>query len=153
MKLNLGELTVTSPAFDHGGAIPQKYSAVDDGPSPELRWEHVPEGTRELVVIVHDPDAPLTDGFTHWVVYGIDPTATGLAEGDTSATQGANTVGQAAYMGPLPPEGHGTHYYFFHLFALDTALDAEPGLDRAEILRRIDDHIIEQARVVGTFER
>ena len=54
-------------------------------------------------------------------------------------------------MGPAPPSGHGTHHYFFHLYALDTPDRAEPLPDRAAVLEAMDGHIIEQARVVGTY--
>ena len=55
-------------------------------------------------------------------------------------------------MGPAPPEGHGVHHYFFHLYALDQPLDDPRPQTRDELLDRIDGHIIEQARLVGTFE-
>lgn len=154
MKLHLGDLTVSTPAFEHGGAIPSRHAKDGEDLSPELRWSNVPEGTRELAVICHDPDAPLTDGFTHWVVYGIPADATGIPEGGGGAfTEGTSDFGDAGYGGPAPPPGHGTHHYFFHLYALDAPVGAGPGLTRAELLERIDDHIVEQARVVGTYRR
>jgi phosphatidylethanolamine-binding protein (PEBP) family uncharacterized protein len=45
------------------------------------------------------------------------------------------------------------HHYYFWIYALDSEVDAEPGLGRTELLERIEDHVIEQARVVGTCER
>lgn len=153
-KFHLGNISVTSPAFPHGGAIPNKYTTEGEDVSPELRFANVPNGTRELALVCHDPDAPLTDGFTHWVVYGIPANATGIPEGGGGAfTQGATDFGKEGYGGPAPPPGHGRHHYFFHLYALDSALGAGPGLSRAELMSRIDDHIIEQNRLVGTFER
>lgn len=151
-KLNLGDLTISSPAFDHTGRIPDEHSNAGGDNIPELRWQNVPAGTRELVVVVHDPDAPLVDGFTHWVAVGIDPGATGVGgDLDTEYVSGLNSMGDAAYMGPAPPPGHGDHHYLFHLFALDTTVDADPLPDRAAVLAAMDGHIIEQARVVGTF--
>jgi Raf kinase inhibitor-like YbhB/YbcL family protein len=153
-KFYLGEITITSPAFVHGGVIPPKYTAEGEDISPELRFANMPSGTRELALVCHDPDAPLTDGFTHWVVYGISPEVFGIAEGGGDAfTQGMNDFGNEGYGGPAPPPGHGQHHYFFHLYALDAVLDAAPGLTRDELVKRIDEHIIEQNRVVGTFER
>jgi phosphatidylethanolamine-binding protein (PEBP) family uncharacterized protein len=52
----------------------------------------------------------------------------------------------------MPPVGHGVHHYYFWLYALDTEI-GEPGLRRAQLLDRIDDHVIEQARLIGTYER
>lgn len=153
-KLHLGEISISSPAFDHGGAIPAKHTAEGDDVSPELRIANVPEGTRQLAIVCHDPDAPLTDGFTHWVVYGIPADTDQISEGGGSTfTEGPNDFGNEGYGGPAPPPGHGTHHYFFHLYAIDTELDAGSGLSRGELLEKIDDHIIEQNRVVGTFER
>jgi phosphatidylethanolamine-binding protein (PEBP) family uncharacterized protein len=39
------------------------------------------------------------------------------------------------------------------VYALDDELDLEPGLDRRALLERIEDHVIEQARVIGIYER
>ncbi|MGB6057326.1 MAG: YbhB/YbcL family Raf kinase inhibitor-like protein [Microthrixaceae bacterium] len=145
-------MTITSPDFDAGGPIPDEFSKGGANHVPELRWSDVPDGTRELVVMMHDPDAPLVDGFTHWVVVGIDPAATRIGgHSDTASTPGVNSMGDAEYMGPAPPPGHGIHHYYFHLFALDTNLVHEPPLDRAAVLGAMDGHIIEQARVVGTY--
>lgn len=100
--------------------------------------------------MVHDPDAPVTHGFTHHVLYNIPATATELAP-EIRATAGANTLGAGTYVAPAPPPGHGDHFYYFELYALDTDLALPAGLGRAELLARIDDHIIEQARIVGTY--
>ncbi|KAA0236515.1 MAG: YbhB/YbcL family Raf kinase inhibitor-like protein [Actinobacteria bacterium] len=151
--LNLGDLTVSSPAFEHGGRIPDEHTCEGEDVSPPLEWSAVPEGTRELVIICHDPDAPLTDGFTHWVAYGIAPDSGGIEEGGGPHTEGSNDFGSTGYGGPAPPPGHGTHHYYFHLYAIDAELGAGPGLSRDEVLERIDEHIIEQARVVGTYSR
>lgn len=153
-ELNLGSLTIDSPSLG-GGAIPPRFSAAGENIPPRLVWSGVPDGTVELVLVVHDPDAPLTDGFTHWAVHGIDPGASGVDEGgfeEGSVVVGPNETGEAAYMGPAPPPGHGPHHYFFHLYAVDQALGDQP-LSRAELLERIDGHILEQARLVATFER
>lgn len=152
MDLNHGDLAITSPAFGPGEAIPDRFSNEAGDTSPELRWTSVPEGTVELVLVVHDPDAPLVDGFTHWVATGIDPSSSGLPEGASDGFRpGLNTVEDDSYMGPAPPPGHGDHHYFFHLFAIDTALEGSSPLTREQVLGQIDGHIIEQARLVGTF--
>jgi Raf kinase inhibitor-like YbhB/YbcL family protein len=152
MGLNIKDLKITSGAFDDGGRIPDGYVYDKGNTSPALSWSGVPEGTKQLAVICHDPDAPLPHGFTHWVVYGIPADTTEIAEGDAEAfTQGTTGFGEQAYGGPMPPEGHGTHHYYFWVYALDTEVDAGPGLSREELLDRIGDHVIEQNRVVGTY--
>jgi Raf kinase inhibitor-like YbhB/YbcL family protein len=152
-QLNVADLTVSSPAFDHHGRVPERHSGDGDDVAPPLEWSGVPQGTQAFAVVVHDPDAPLVDGFTHWVAYGIPGDATELPEGGGDVIHGQNSFGNAGYNGPAPPPGHGSHHYYFWIYALDTDLDLEPGLERAELLGRIEDHVIEQARLVGTYQR
>ncbi len=150
-ELNVADLKITSPAFNHHQRIPDRHSGDGEDVSPELMWSGAPEGTQAFAVIVHDPDAPLVDGFTHWVAYQIPGDANHLPEGGGAAVNGVNSMGNAGYNGPAPPPGHGTHHYYFWVYALDEDLDLEPGLDRRALMKRIEDHVIEQARLVGTF--
>jgi len=153
VKLNLGDLTLTSTAFATGGAIPARHSADGGNVSPALSWSGAPEGTAAYALVCHDPDAPLADGFTHWVRYGIPASVTELAEGAPEDDMaGVNSADQSGWMGPQPPPGHGTHHYFFHLYALGSYPGLEPGLTREQLLAAIDEHILVQARLVGTFE-
>ena len=151
-KLNVAELKLSSPAFAGHSAIPARHAGDGEDVAPPLDWSGVPHGTKSFAVVVHDPDAPLVDGFTHWVAYGIPADATGLPEGGGDATAGQNSFGNAGYNGPAPPEGHGTHHYYFWVYALDEDLDLEAGLDRRSLHERIEDHVIEQARLVGTYK-
>ena len=154
MGLNIADLAISSPAFSALGAIPDKHARDGQDVSPQLDWTGVPEGTRQLAVICHDPDAPLPDGFTHWVVYGIPPSEQSIKEGGGAAfTEGVNDFGDPGYGGPQPPPGHGVHHYYFWIYALDTELGADPGLSRRELLDAMGDHILEQNRVVGTYEQ
>jgi Raf kinase inhibitor-like YbhB/YbcL family protein len=150
-SLNLGDLAVASPAFGHHEPIPGRHAGDGDDVAPALEWSGAPEGTRSFAVVVHDPDAPLVDGFTHWVAYGIPGDATGLPEGGGDALAGTNSFGNQGYNGPAPPPGHGRHHYYFWVYALDEDVGLEPGLDRRTVLDRIEDHVIEQARLVGTY--
>ncbi len=150
-QLNVADLKLRSPAFKHHDRIPDRYTGDGDDVSPELQWSGVPDATKAFALVVHDPDAPLVDGFTHWVAYGIPGDATGLPEGGGDATAGKNSFGDVGYDGPALPPDHGSHHYYFWVYALDVDLDLEPGLERRALLDRIEDHVIEQARLVGTF--
>jgi Raf kinase inhibitor-like YbhB/YbcL family protein len=152
-KLNVADLAVSSPAFEPHGEIPARHRPDGENVSPALQWTGTPAGTQSFALVMHDPDAPLVDGFTHWVAYGIRADATGLPEGGGDAVAGVNSRGQPGYTGPAPPPGHGLHHYYFWIYALDTDLGLDPGLDRRQLFARIEDHVIEQARVVGTFQR
>ena len=151
-KLNVADLKLKSPAFDGHGRIPEKHTGDGEDVSPPLEWTGVPEGTKAFAIVCHDPDAPLVDGFTHWVAYGIAGDATGVPEGASDVTAGSNSMGNTGYNGPAPPPDHGPHHYYFWVYALDSDLDLEPGLERRELLDKIEDHVIEQARVIGTYQ-
>ncbi len=159
MELNLGDLQIESGDITPLGPIPERFTSDGSNVSPALSWSGIPDGAVELVLVVHDPDAPLADGFTHWAVHGIDPSATGVEEGGVprgthgTAIVDRNEMGDAEYTGPAPPPGHGPHHYFFHLYALDAPIAADDPIDRAELIDRMEGHIIEQARLVATYEK
>jgi Raf kinase inhibitor-like YbhB/YbcL family protein len=150
-KLNVADLRIKSSAFDGHQRIPDKYTSNGENVAPPLEWSGAPDGTAAFAIVLHDPDAPLVDGFTHWVAYGISPDTTSLPEGGEGPTQGLNSMGEEGYTGPAPPPGHGSHHYYFWVYALDEDLSLSPGLDRRALLQQIEDHVIEQARVVGTY--
>ena len=151
-QLSVQDLSIRSEAFEGHGTIPERHTTDGEDVSPALRWSGAPDGTQSFVVVCHDPDAPLVDGFTHWLAYNIAGDAEGLPEGGEGATNGVNSTGNEGYMGPAPPEGHGPHHYYFWVYALDEDLGLEPGLDRRTLLDRIEDHVIEQARTIGVYE-
>jgi hypothetical protein len=155
MPLNLGDLKIRSSAFASLGRIPKRNAGDGENLSPPLEWSGAPSRTREFALVCHDPDAPLAHGFTHWVLYGIPPSTTKLAEGQASDafTAGVNSAGQRGYMGPYPPSGHGPHHYYFWVYALDAPLGLKPGLRMDQLLAAIEGHVLEQARTVGIYER
>jgi Raf kinase inhibitor-like YbhB/YbcL family protein len=149
MGLNIQDLAITSGDFQAEGLLPKWSSAEGENRAPRLEISGVPEATVELALILHDPDAPLPRGFTHWVVYGIDPQQPQIAEETT--VMGPNGAGEHAYTGPMPPKGHGVHHYYFWIYALDRRVKGAPS--REEFLEQYADAIIEQNRLVGLFER
>jgi Raf kinase inhibitor-like YbhB/YbcL family protein len=112
---SLAQLRLSSSAFEDGGAIPVEHTCRGDDVSPPLLWTGVPADTAEIAVVVRDLDA---SGFVHWVVSGLPPTTTGLAQGTVppEAVQAVNDFGRPGWSGPCPPSG--THNYEFRLFAL-----------------------------------
>jgi Raf kinase inhibitor-like YbhB/YbcL family protein len=143
---------VESSAFENAQAIPSRYSCEGDDVSPPLRWANVPEGVRSLALVVDDPDAP-RGVFTHWVAWGLDPSAEGLGEGESAPSEGRNGFGATGYGGPCPPPGHGRHRYVFRLYALDSEPDLPARAAKAELERAIEGHVLMTAELVGTYER
>lgn len=157
MGFALSSMQLTSPAFADGEPIPARFTGESDDVSPAFAWEKVPEGTRSFALVCHDPDAPLIKpasyGFVHWVLYNIPADVTGIGEASSEYTSGLNDFGNAAYGGPMPPEGHGTHRYFFWLFALSGDEAIEPGLTLWQLLERIEPDVIGMNRLMGTYVR
>ena len=50
------------------------------------------------------------------------------------------------YRGPMPPPGHGTHHYYFKLYALKDAIGVEPGLDKKTLLEKMQGHVLGRGR-------
>ena len=149
MALFIDKLAVSSPDIADLGRIPDSFSADGGNDTPRIELSGAPEGTVELALILNDPDAPLPHGFTHWVVYGIPADATTLDLSAPGVHVAPNGAGAAVYYGPQPPAGHGTHHYFFHLYALSKPVEGDPS--REEFLAQYADSVIETARFSGTF--
>ena len=151
--LRLETLAVTSPAFDEGEEVPERFSCEGENVPPPLRWSDIPEGTRELVLVMTDPDAP-SGTFIHWAVWGIDPTVTGidgtLPEG---AVEGMSSSGKATYIGPCPPNGDDPHRYHFEVIALSAQLPLEAGATVDELRDEVEDLAISSGVLTGKFSR
>ena len=157
MGFALSDMQLTSSAFDAGGAIPAKYTGEGEDVSPAFAWSGAPDSARSFALICHDPDAPLVKpghyGFVHGVLYNIPGNVTEVAEGVDAYTSGRNDFGKAGYGGPMPPEGHGKHHYFFWLLALSRETEYEAGLTLWQLLEKSESSVVAMNRLVGTYTR
>lgn len=152
-------LTLTSPAFNDGQRIPPKYTREGENLSPPLRWSGAPDGVKSYMLLVEDPDAP-SGTFRHWAVLNIPPDTDRLPEsvdtapGDKPFKYLRNDFGNAGYDGPQPPRGSGLHHYHFRLAALDVPkLGTPPQAGVEQVWNEARQHVIEEADLVGTYER
>lgn len=158
MAFALSDMRLTSTAFADGGAIPARYTGEGEDVSPGLAWSQAPDGTQAFAVICHDPDAPLlsaggTYGFVHWVLYNIPNSVSELPEAVNDYTAGLTDFGRTGYGGPMPPEGHGVHRYYFWVLALNKDLQLPPDLTLWQLLQKIEPAVIGMNRLVGTYRR
>lgn len=152
-----GTLTLQSDAFGPGGPIPERFTCEGEDISPALSWSGVPETAKSLALIVEDPDVPdpakPTRTWVHWVVYDLPASATGLAEGVKTLPEGArdgtNDWKRVGYGGPCPPIGR--HRYMHRLYALDTVLGDIGAPTRAELLIKLQPHVVAETKLVGTY--
>ena len=151
-----GLMTVESSAFTNGGPIPPQYSCDGRGQSPPLHVSNVPPGTKSLVIVVEDPDAP-KGKFVHWVVYGLPPTQLDLPAGAAAenglpqgAMQGKNGKGQTGWVPLCPPNG--LHHYHFKVYALRDALTLSQPSEE-DLLHAMAGRSLASAEIVGTYQR
>jgi deoxyribonuclease V len=149
---DMPDFSLTSDAFVGGDEIPTRYTCEGADVSPPLAWSDLPEATKSLALIVDDPDAP-GGTFTHWLGWGIDPSASGFGEGEGAPVEGRNDFGSTGYRGPCPPPGHGPHRYSFRLHALDGDIDVPAGAEKAEVERALEGRTLAVAELAGTYER
>jgi Raf kinase inhibitor-like YbhB/YbcL family protein len=147
-------ITLASTAFRDGATIPRRFSCDGDDVSPPLDWKGVPEKTRELALLMEDPDAP-GGTFVHWVLFKLAPDRDGVAEAEVpqGARQGKNSRGDSGYAGPCPPEGDAPHHYEFVLYALDAPLDLPDGAAADEVRAAVGDTALARGELVGRFGR
>ena len=147
-------ITLTSPAFANGAAIPRRYTCDGDETSPPLRWTPPPKATRSLALLVEDPDAP-GGTFVHWTLYRLTAETQQLTEGTMpkQAKQGENSSGQNDYAGPCPPKGDKAHRYVFTLYALKQDPGLKAGASPTAVRKAIAKAAIARGRLTARFKR
>ncbi len=146
-----------SPSFS-GGAIPPKHTCDGSDLSPQLEWSEPPLRAKSYALICDEvnPKGKVT---SRWVMYRIPVRLRKLKEGvprlttlDDGTKQGINDEGKTGYSGPCPPAGR--HKYIFTIFALDTTLiGAQTAMNKEQLFKSMRNHVLEQAHLVGDYQR
>jgi len=154
---NNSEIKLTSTAFKEGQPIPRPYTCDGVNISPPLEWNGVPKSAKAIVIIADDPDAP-GGAWVHWLLYNIPADNIGFVENlpatetlKAGGFQGKNDFGKIGYGGPCPPRG--THRYVFKIYALDSELSLKAGATKAELEKAMDDHVMAQGKLMGTYQK
>jgi Raf kinase inhibitor-like YbhB/YbcL family protein len=141
-EADAGAFTLSSTGFDdNAGCGPDGAADACDffpanstnfapgtNTSPELSWTGAPAGTQSFAIALHDLDFLQNgDPFTHWVMWNIPGSTTGLPEGlpdgatpAPPAPAGSQQVSQGDDNGFFGSGACGNVYEFV-LYALDTA--------------------------------
>lgn len=152
----VAKYNLESTEFKAGETLPKSATCDGEGKSPVLHWAAPTSGdaAKSFALIVDDPDAP-SGTFTHWVLFNI-PGGTSVLQhgvGDIGVA-GRNDFNKNGYGAPCPPQGHGTHRYFFRLYALDVdKLGPGVGATRTKVEDAMRGHIVGRAELIGTYER
>jgi Raf kinase inhibitor-like YbhB/YbcL family protein len=152
------DLKLGSPAFKEGEHVPDKYTCNGENLSPELFWGKGDPAIKSFALILDDPDAPRAT-FTHWVIYNLPGTLTGLPQNvppkeklSNGGLQGKNDAMKIGYIGPCPPPGP-IHHYNFRLYGLDSVLSLLAGATKQQLLDAIKGHVIAESRLTGLYQR
>jgi len=119
--------------------------------APALRWSPAPADTEEIAITLTDDDSPDT---AHWVIAGLDPSLTALAEGEVpaGAIQGTNDFGTIGYAGPC--NGPGTlDTYRFTVHFLAQQIELGDGSAGRDLRLAVDAATIASADVIGLYSR
>ena len=143
-------LTISSPDFKNDGMIPTRFTCEGDNTSPAIHVAGIPTGTKALAIIVHDPDAPIKGGFTHWVAWNIDPVSD-IPQKFNGGMEGMNGRDKAGYMGPCPPSG--MHHYHFMVYALDAKLQIDKKTNKDQLEKAMEGHVLAKGELVGLYKK
>ena len=148
-----GSMALKSSEFENNEMIPKKYTCEGDDVNPPLEILNVPSEAASLALIVHDGDAPTVGGWTHWIVFNIDPRISRLDADSVpeGAIEGETSFGVSGWGGPCPPSG--THHYEFRLYGLDSHLALGQQAKKADIEHAMEGHIIGQSTLIGLYRK
>ena len=158
-------MTLTTPAWPDGGAIPAKHAQAGGEVSPPLAWSNVPDTAASFVLVVHDLDAmsSANEDTLHWLVWNIPGSARALPEGVPQGAvlpDGSRQISATGpnYRGAGAPASGPPHHYVFELFALDAMLDvpalgATPAQTRAAVMAAMAGKIRGKAAYTGLYKR
>jgi hypothetical protein len=65
--------------------------------------------------------------------------------------QGRNDSREIGWKGPCPPSG--THRYYFKLYALDAVLNLQAGVNKEQLLKALEGHILAESQLMGTYKK
>lgn len=128
--------------FNNGSSIPQLNTCDGANLSIPLRWSGAPNGTKSILVIMEDLNAP-NGPFIHWIIYNIPPNVTSLPQGLPNTPvvlgigyQGINDFGDVGYGGPCPPPGP-AHEYMIIVMAMNKDLPLGPGVSGRDVINNL----------------
>lgn len=155
-------IAVVSDALDGAGSLFRRYTGQGEDVSPPLRWSQVPQGVKQLAVLMEEEVHNGHEPWTHWLLYNVPPNVRSLPEAvgpeaqpgrPTRAAHGKNSWGSYGYGGPMPPAGQGPRRYHIRLLALDVEMSLEPGLTREQFFQAVRGRIRDEGQLLCRYQR
>ncbi|KAJ3161799.1 hypothetical protein HDU86_006570 [Geranomyces michiganensis] len=127
------KFTITAQDLGESGAIfPIEYTRDGEGRFPHLTWERseLPVKTKQLLMIIEDPDVSSSTPAVHGLFLNISADATALPPSCIQAphpfTPG-RTLRGPVYIPPAPLLNTGAHNYVYQLVALSEPIELKEG--------------------------
>jgi para-nitrobenzyl esterase len=145
-------LTVTSPAFHNGGAIPCRNTQYCGNIFPGLAWSAGPTGTRTYAVIMEGPGEG-AEFSIHLTVFnipaGVRHLAAGMTRPPAGAALGPNVHGlHHTYAGPHPHRSEPNEYHL-QVFALDAPLRVSRSVTFEKLIVAMRGHVLADGQLDG----
>lgn len=141
-----------SSDFKPGATISSAHTCDGRDVSLPLHASGLPASTKEVVVVMRDPDAP-GGNFIHWAIAHLQPAsgAITLPAGATppGAVLGRNSFGSLGYRGPCPPSGP-AHHYVITVYALGQPSGLRKGFSADDVSGL---PVLGQGTLTGRFGR
>ena len=143
-------LHVSSSAFTEGSRLAQRYTCDGEGDEPAVQAGTVPPSTRELVLVVSDPDAP--DGtYVHVTRFGLSRFGDGSV--DHGGQEGRNSSGSTGWTPPCPPEGDAAHRYVWSVYALRDPSGLKSGATPDEVTAALRQGVLANGTISARYAR
>jgi Raf kinase inhibitor-like YbhB/YbcL family protein len=143
-------LRLSSPAFIDGSRLPARYTCDGVGEEPPVQAGTVPASTRELVLIVSDPDAP-GGTYVHVTRYGLSPRGDGSV--DQGGVEGRNSTGKNGWTAPCPPEADDAHRYVWSVYALRDPTGLDAGATPGEVTEAVRQGPLASGTITARYGR
>jgi phosphatidylethanolamine-binding protein (PEBP) family uncharacterized protein len=156
-------LTLTSPAFSTGGALPDDLKCQRDdgeGLSPPLAWTGVPTGTQSLALIMYHYPKGTAEGMNppsqYWLLWDIPAATDSLPRGNPGSVgnEGSDKDARATgYTPPCSPKpwfsfGSGPQHQYFALNApLSLPAHDDLSVDWTALTTAMKDKVIASSRI------
>ena len=152
-------LEIACPEFGPNGEICKENTGFGDDISPRFVLSGLSSDAKSLAIIMDDLDVPFTKAFNHWVIWNIPPKEViekNIPYGPECPDGSKQGVGYGVnrYRGPKqPPFVHKAHRYRFTVYALDTLLNLPPLSKKDDLIKAMNNHIIQEASLIGWYKR